>query len=198
MAATLIIAGLEKEASVILEAFQWGDEFLRLNGEFFTAYASAASAAEVKQKERALLADREAARELRRLDSMDLPPSDYSTDEEDGEEDGVDNPPPQTHFKNVSKKCLNECVQNASELHGSQHGAETEEGLACSETADNAAGRKSFMELFGLVGDEDVLQNQRGTGSAESPRIRSASYEGRRTDVTVSSWHEVSLAGVCI
>merc|ERR1711970_1057372 len=90
MAASLIIAGLEDHAQVILEHFSWGEEFVRLNRDVFDLYASADDAIGVKAKEAEFL--RRCAEEAaqRRSAAIDLPSSGSEESEESDDDEKRD------------------------------------------------------------------------------------------------------------
>lgn len=87
IAATLLIAGLASEAEIILNAFNWGQEFKRINEEAFTEYALARNSAEVRARQAALLSRIQAEAAARRSEGMDLPPSSSEAESDDEEDD---------------------------------------------------------------------------------------------------------------
>ncbi|TMW58340.1 hypothetical protein Poli38472_011928 [Pythium oligandrum] len=84
IAATLYIVGMKDEAVQVLEEFQWGMEFLKINFECLEAYAACETSADVVEAQNAYLAACE--EELRaRGKRFELPSLD--SDDEEGEED---------------------------------------------------------------------------------------------------------------
>eukprot|EP00913_Durusdinium_trenchii_P020095 g18884.t1 len=74
MAAALIIVGLRVDGQRLLDAFSWGEEFLRLNEEAFEVYSEAKTAKDLRLAEAQLLERwRQEALE-RRQSAIDLPP----------------------------------------------------------------------------------------------------------------------------
>jgi len=51
-AAALVILGEREQAQSLLEKFNWGDEFLRLNGDMLLAYSRAKDSAEVVEMQK--------------------------------------------------------------------------------------------------------------------------------------------------
>lgn len=93
MAATLLIAGFDEVAATVLQAFQWGNEFQRLNYEAFTAYRGAENGAAVKDQEEYYLQACREEQELRRNAPVDLPPSESDDDSDSsGSQVGVSCP----------------------------------------------------------------------------------------------------------
>ena len=100
LAAALRIAGLTRDAELLLAPFASGGAFFALNADAFEAYAAAIDGDGVEAAEARFLADCEAARAEARaaraaapgeyLADVDLPPAEESDDEE---ADG-DLPPP--------------------------------------------------------------------------------------------------------
>ncbi|CAJ1402363.1 unnamed protein product [Effrenium voratum] len=86
MAAALIIVGLRADAQRLLDAFNWGEEFLRLNAEAFEAYSAASNAAALRRAEAQLLARWQEEARLRRAEGMDLPPDDEESESEEQSE----------------------------------------------------------------------------------------------------------------
>lgn len=82
MAAALIIVGMRSEAQKLLDAFSWGEEFLRLNQEAFTVYSEAKNARDLRQAEAQLLETWRREAQARRSEEVDLPPQDDDEEEE--------------------------------------------------------------------------------------------------------------------
>ena len=99
LAAALRIAGLTRDAELLLAPFASGGAFFALNADAFEAYAAAVDGDGVAAAEARFLADCEAARAEARaarasapgeyLADVDLPPAESDDDEADG-----DLPPP--------------------------------------------------------------------------------------------------------
>ncbi|BEP18155.1 DUF367 family protein [Pyrofollis japonicus] len=51
LAASLIIAGFEKEADNLLSRFKWGEEFMKINKRYLERYVAATTSAQVIQEE---------------------------------------------------------------------------------------------------------------------------------------------------
>ena len=116
LAAALRIAGLTRDAELLLAPFASGGAFFALNADAFDAYAAAGDSEGVAAAEARFLADCEAARAEARaaraaapgeyLADVDLPPAGESDDEEadgdlppaaesdDGDEEAAAEPPP--------------------------------------------------------------------------------------------------------
>ena len=116
LAAALRIAGLPRDAELLLAPFASGGAFFALNADAFDAYAAAGDSEGVAAAEARFLADCEAARAEARaaraaapgeyLADVDLPPAGESDDEEadgdlppaaesdDGDEEAAAEPPP--------------------------------------------------------------------------------------------------------
>ena len=98
-AATLYICGKQDAATLLINQFAWGKEFLRINRELLDLYASCNDAEEVVAKQNEWLAKSQAEAELHLLEKAnekgyglagELPPSDDEYDEEDEEDPEVD------------------------------------------------------------------------------------------------------------
>ena len=101
-----------------------------MNGEFLRAYSSAATAAEVSRKEKELLAERENARALRRLDdSMDLPPDTSGTS--DDEEEAVQE---REEENREQEECKRVAIVEKSDEEGEDAEVDAE---ACSKHGDH-------------------------------------------------------------
>ncbi|CAK9108089.1 unnamed protein product, partial [Durusdinium trenchii] len=88
MAAALIIVGLRVDGQRLLDAFSWGEEFLRLNEEAFEVYSEAKTAKDLRLAEAQLLERwRQEALE-RRQSAIDLPPDDDEGEEESDQSAG--------------------------------------------------------------------------------------------------------------
>ena len=104
LAAALRIAGLTRDAELLLAPFASGTAFFALNADAFEAYATAVDGDGVAAAEARFLADCEAARAEARaaraaapgeyLADVDLPPAGESDDEGDDEEAAAEPPPP--------------------------------------------------------------------------------------------------------
>eukprot|EP00435_Cladocopium_sp_Y103_P059826 s376_g21.t1 len=88
MAAALIIVGMRSEAQKLLDAFSWGEEFLRLNEDAFKVYSEAKNARDLRQAEAQLLEKWRSEALQRRSAEVDLPPEEDEDDEEEEESDG--------------------------------------------------------------------------------------------------------------
>lgn len=92
MAAALIIVGMRSEAQKLLDAFSWGEEFLRLNEEAFTVYSQAKNARDLRQAEAQLLERWRREAQERRSEEVDLPPEEEEDEEEEESDGGVADP----------------------------------------------------------------------------------------------------------
>eukprot|EP00434_Breviolum_minutum_P009615 symbB.v1.2.008465.t1/scaffold474.1/size199077/8 len=82
MAAALIIVGMQGQAEKLLDAFSWGEEFLRLNEEAFEVYSEAKSARDLRVAEANLMDRWRQEAVERRSAAVDLPPEDHEGEEE--------------------------------------------------------------------------------------------------------------------
>ena len=104
LAAALRIAGLTRDAELLLAPFASGGAFFALNADAFEAYATAVDGDGVAAAEARFLADCEAARAEARaaravpaggyLADGDLPPAESDDDEGDDEAADAEPPPP--------------------------------------------------------------------------------------------------------
>lgn len=86
LAATLFIVGLESDAALVLRRFSWGSEFFRINEEVLNGYRAAKTSAQVRACQDEFLARCQAEAAARRAQTMDLPSSGSSGEDEDAEE----------------------------------------------------------------------------------------------------------------
>lgn len=92
IAATLYIVGLKDEARQVMEEFQWGEEFLKINADCLEAYAACENSAEVVEAQNAYLAacQTEHDERIRRLNLPILESEDEEEEEEEEEEPELD------------------------------------------------------------------------------------------------------------
>jgi len=90
IAATLLIAGFDDVADEVLQAFSWGDEFVRLNREALEAYRAVEDSAAVLAQQAAYLQACQEEKVQRKAAVMDLPPSDTDASDSDAEGSGCD------------------------------------------------------------------------------------------------------------
>lgn len=57
IAATLLIAGFDQEAKFVMDHFQWGPSFFKVNSELFELYTTASDENEIKQRQEKYIND---------------------------------------------------------------------------------------------------------------------------------------------
>eukprot|EP00929_Paragymnodinium_shiwhaense_P080931 TRINITY_DN42248_c0_g1_i1.p1 TRINITY_DN42248_c0_g1~~TRINITY_DN42248_c0_g1_i1.p1 ORF type:complete len:482 (-),score=155.33 TRINITY_DN42248_c0_g1_i1:55-1440(-) len=162
MAATLLIAGLDTEASEILSAFRWGEEFLKINMELFAAYSAAADAAAVRRVEAEMLAQKKAEQAERKANTdLDLPPSDS---DESGDED-------------EAAGCADE---EEKKLDGDeQHAASSDEDSGANGV-DSFAERSIWQRYREARKQAEVAEQEREQKAAEERKAAAEAQEAKR------------------